>query len=332
MPVIRYNKALNEALFEEMERDQGVIIAGEDVGASGGSFGITRGLLAQYGERRVIDTPISENAIIGMAVGAAATGLRPVVEIMFMDFLAVCFDQILNQAAKMSYMTGGSMKLPLVIRTQGGAGSNAGPQHSQSLEAMLMHIPGIKVAVPSNPYDAKGLLKAAVRDQSPVVFVEHKMLYAMKGEVPEEEYLVPFGQAKVVRSGEDCTIVATGQMVHRAAEAAERLAAEGIQCEVIDPRTILPLDAAAIIESVKKTGRLVIVHEAVKTGGIGGEIAAMVQEEAFYYLDAPIQRVGAPFSPVPFSRTLEQHYIPDQDDIYTAVTRICPRNPSFVGG
>lgn len=326
MPEIRYNKAINQALMEEMIRDNHVFIAGEDVAEAGGSFGVTKGLIEQFGSNRVIDTPISENAIVGLAVGAAATGMRPVVEIMFMDFLAVCFDQILNQAAKMSYMTGGSMKLPLVIRTQSGAGFNAGPQHSQSLEAMLMHIPGIKVVLPSTPYDAKGLLKTAIRDNNPVVFIEHKMLYGMKGEVPEEEYTIPLGKASIVREGSDCTIVATGQMVHQAVKAANRLEQEGISSEVIDPRTIVPLDKETIIESVKKTGRLIIAHEAVKTAGIGGEIAAMVQEEIFYYLDAPIKRIAAPFSPVPFSKPLEKAYLPNEEDIYQAICEICPKS------
>jgi len=325
MPVIRYSKAINDALREEMRRDERVILAGEDIGAPGGSFGVTRGLQQEFGEWRVIDTPISESAIIGMAVGAAATGLRPVVEIMFMDFLGVCFDQILNQAAKMGYMTAGAMRLPLVIRMQGGAGFSAGPQHSQSLEAMLMHIPGIKVVMPSNPYDAKGLLKSAIRDDNPVVFVEHKMLYGMKGEVPDEEYLVPIGKAAVLREGTDCTIVALGQMVHEAAKAAQRLEEdEGIRCEVIDLRSITPLDTETILASVRKTGRLVVVHEAVRTGGIGGEIAALVQEEAFWYLDAPIMRVAAPFTPVPFSKPLERAYLPNADAICRAVRQIMP--------
>jgi len=327
MANIRFNKAIQEALREEMLRDPCVFVAGEDVAAAGGPFGVTRGLLAEFGEHRVIDTPISESAIAGMAIGASATGMRAVVEIMFMDFLAVCYDPILNQAAKMSYMTGGKMRVPMVIRTAGGAGTNAGPQHSQSLEAMLMHIPGIKVVYPSNPYDAKGLMKASIRDENPVIFIEHKALYGMKGEVPEEDYLVPLGLAHVCQPGEDCTIVAFGQMVHRSMAAAQRLKQQGIGCEVIDLRTIQPLDRDAILTSVKKTGRLVIVHEAVKTGGIGAEIAAMVQEEAFYYLDAPIVRVAAPFSPVPFSKPLEDAYLPDEEAICQAVRQLCPTAP-----
>lgn len=323
MAVIRYNKAVNHALGEEMRRDSTVIIAGEDVGESGGSFGITRGLIKEFGSSRVIDTPISESAIVGLAVGASSTGLRPVIEIMFMDFIAVCFDQIINQAAKMRYMSGGQMTLPLVIRTQGGAGLNAGPQHSQSLEALLMHIPGIIVVMPSNPYDAKGLLKTAIRDNNPVIFIENKALYGMKGEVPDEEYTIPFGQAKIVKEGSDVTIVALGQMVNKAVEASKQLENIGISAEVIDPRTITPLDTETIKKSVEKTGRLIIVHEAVKIGGVGAEIAAMVQEDLFDYLDAPIQRVAAPFTPVPYSTPLENFYLPNEDDIIHSVKKIC---------
>nr|WP_309144124.1 MULTISPECIES: alpha-ketoacid dehydrogenase subunit beta [unclassified Paenibacillus] len=323
LAVLRYNQAINLALKEEMQRDESVILAGEDIAASGGSFGVTRGLLEEFGEGRVVDTPISEGAIVGMAIGSAASGLRPVVEIMFMDFIGVCFDMIINQTAKMRFMSGGQMKMPLVIRTQAGAGSNAGPQHSQSLEALLMHIPGLKVVMPSNPYDAKGLLKAAIRDDDPVIFIEHKMLYGLKGELPDEEYTVPLGQAKVVKEGRDVTIIALGQMVNKAVQAAQVLEESGISVEVIDLRTVTPLDKETILESVKKTGRLVIVHEAVKIGGIGAELAAMVQEEAFDYLDAPIQRVAAPFSPVPYSKPLEHYYMPNENKMIEAVQRIC---------
>ncbi|MFE4523759.1 alpha-ketoacid dehydrogenase subunit beta [Cytobacillus firmus] len=321
--LIKYNKAINSALREEMYRDPKVFIAGEDVGESGGSFGITRGLINEFGQSRVIDTPISESAIVGLAVGASSTGMRPIIEIMFMDFIAVCFDQIINQAAKMRYMSGGQMTLPLVIRTQSGAGLNAGPQHSQSLEALLMHIPGIKVVMPSNPYDAKGLMKTAIRDNNPVVFIENKALYGMKGEVPEEDYTIPLGQAKIVKEGTDVTIVVLGQMVNKALVAVESLDDFGISAEIIDPRTITPLDTETIKQSVKKTGRLIIVHEAVKIGGVGAEIAAMVQEEVFDYLDAPIQRVGAPFTPVPYSKPLENFYLPNEEDIINTVKKIC---------
>lgn len=330
--LIRYNKAINNALKEEMQKDPTVFIAGEDVANAGGSFGITRGLLDEFGPGRVIDTPISESAIVGMAVGASSTGLRPVIEIMFMDFIAVCFDPIINQAAKMRYMSGGQMTLPLVIRTQSGAGVNAGPQHSQSLEALLFHIPGIKVVMPSNPYDAKGLLKASIRDNNPVVFIENKALYGMKGEVPEEDYTIPLGQAKIVKEGKDVTIVALGQMVNKALAAAQMLENNGISPEIIDPRTISPLDTETIKQSVKKTGRLIIVHEAVKIGGVGAEIAAMVQEEVFDYLDAPIQRVAAPFTPVPYSKPLENYYLPNENDIIQAVNKICVGRQFSIAG
>lgn len=323
MPIIRYNRAINEALKEEMMRDSSVFIAGEDVGKAGGSFGITRGLLDQFGPDRVIDTPISESAIVGLAVGASATGLKPIIEIMFMDFIAVCFDPIINQAAKMRYMSGGQMSLPFVLRTQSGAGQNAGPQHSQSLEALLMHIPGLKVVMPSSPYEAKGLLKTAIRDENPVIFIENKVLYGMKGEVPEEEYLIPFGKANVLLEGTDLTIVAFGQMVQKAYQAAKDLEKEGISVELIDPRTITPLDIDTIKQSVIKTGRLMIVHEAVKVGGVGAEIAAAIQEEVFDYLDAPIMRVAAPFTPVPYSPPLEQYYLPNEEDIIQAAKKIC---------
>lgn len=323
MPIIRYNRAINEALKEEMMRDSSVFIAGEDVGKAGGSFGITRGLLDQFGPDRVIDTPISESAIVGLAVGASATGLKPIIEIMFMDFIAVCFDPIINQAAKMRYMSGGQMSLPFVMRTQSGAGQNAGPQHSQSLEALLMHIPGLKVVMPSSPYEAKGLLKTAIRDENPVIFIENKVLYGMKGEVPEEEYLIPFGKANVLLEGTDLTIVAFGQMVQKAYQAAKDLEKEEISVELIDPRTITPLDIDTIKKSVIKTGRLMIVHEAVKVGGVGAEIAAAIQEEVFDYLDAPIMRVAAPFTPVPYSPPLEQYYLPNEEDIIKAAKKIC---------
>lgn len=323
METIRYNRAINDGLREEMMRDEKVIIAGEDVGEAGGSFGITRNLYDEFGSKRVIDTPISESAIIGLAVGSSSTGLRPIVEIMFMDFIAVCFDPIINQAAKMRYMSGGQMDLPLVIRTPSGAGQNAGPQHSQSLEALLMHIPGLKVVIPSNPYDAKGLLKTSIRDNNPVVFIENKALYGMRGEVPKEDYAIPFGKANVLRKGSDITILAIGQMVNKVVEVADQLSEEGISAEVIDPRTITPLDKETIKKSVKKTGRLVIVHEAVKTAGVGAEVAAMIQEEIFDYLDAPIKRVGAPFTPVPYSEPLEDYYLPNKEDIKKAVKEIC---------
>ena len=317
-----YLQALNEALDQEMERDPAVFILGEDVGQFGGCFGVTQGLFAKYGEARVKDTPITESAIVGAATGAAAAGLRPVCEIMFVDFIGVALDQLFNQAAKMRYMFGGKAKIPMVLRAPQGAGIGAAAQHSQSLEAWFMHVPGLKVAIPSTPYDAKGLLIAAIRDDNPVVFLEHKLLYGIEGEVPDQPYTVEFGKAAVVREGTDVTLVATAKMVHTALDAAAQLAEMGISAEVIDPRTLLPLDTATMVSSVKKTHGLVIVHEAVKFAGAGAEIAAQVAEQAFDYLDAPIVRVAAPFTPVPFSVPLENAFIPNAADIVEAVKRM----------
>ncbi|AFM21876.1 pyruvate/2-oxoglutarate dehydrogenase complex, dehydrogenase component beta subunit [Acetomicrobium mobile DSM 13181] len=311
--------AINEALRQEMRRDPNVYVIGEDVGVFGGCFGVTAGLIDEFGPKRVIDTPITESAIIGNALGAAATGLRPVAEIMFMDFVGVTMDQIYNQAAKMRYMFGGKAKIPMVIRTACGAGGSAAAQHSQSLEAWFMHVPGLKVVAPSTAYDAKGLLVSSIRDDNPVIFVEHKFIYDLEGEVPEDIYTIPLGKADVKRQGSDVTVIATMAMVHKALEAAEELSKEGISVEVIDPRTLQPLDGETIIESVKKTHKVVIVHEAVKFAGPGAEIAAMIAEEAFDYLDAPIKRVAAPFTPVPFSPVLEQEYIPSKEKIIAAV-------------
>ncbi|HPU69667.1 MAG TPA: alpha-ketoacid dehydrogenase subunit beta [Acetomicrobium flavidum] len=311
--------AINEALRQEMRRDPNVYVIGEDVGVFGGCFGVTAGLIDEFGPKRVIDTPITESAIIGNALGAAATGLRPVAEIMFMDFVGVTMDQIYNQAAKMRYMFGGKAKIPMVIRTACGAGGSAAAQHSQSLEAWFMHVPGLKVVAPSTAYDAKGLLVSSIRDDNPVIFVEHKFIYDLEGEVPEDIYSIPLGKADVKRQGSDVTVIATMAMVHKALEVAEELSKEGISVEVIDPRTLQPLDGETIIESVKKTHKVVIVHEAVKFAGPGAEIAAMIAEEAFDYLDAPIKRVAAPFTPVPFSPVLEQEYIPSKEKIIAAV-------------
>jgi pyruvate dehydrogenase E1 component beta subunit len=316
----RYIKAINEALHEEMSRDENVFIIGEDVGAPGGAFGGTRGLLQAFGERRVRDTPISESAIVGLSLGAAMKGLRPVVEIMFADFLPVCMDQIVNQIAKTRFMFGGQFTAPLVIRAPGGAGLNAGPQHSQSLEAWFAHIPGLKVVMPATPADAKGLLKSAIRDDDPVLFLEHKALYASSGAVPEGEHLVPIGKADVRRAGRDVTIITASRMVHAALEAAETLAGQGTDAEVIDLRSLTPLDKDAIFKSVEKTSRLVIAHEAVKSFGLGAEISAMVSEEMIDALDAPVLRVGAPFSPVPFSQ--ERDYLPNASDIVQAVEKV----------
>jgi acetoin:2,6-dichlorophenolindophenol oxidoreductase subunit beta len=312
----RYIKAINEALGEELARDESVFIVGEDVGGAGGAFGATRDLLERYGARRVRDTPISESAIVGIATGAALKGLRPVAEIMFADFLALSMDQIVNQLAKFRYMFGGMYRMPVVIRAPCGGGLNAGPQHSASPEAWFAHVPGLKVVMPATPHDAKGLLKSAIRDDNPVLFLEHKALYALKGEIPDGEYLVPIGKADVKRPGRDVTVAATSRMVHQSLEAAKALAGEGIDVEVLDLRTITPLDQEAILESVRRTGRLVVAHEAVRAFGIGAEIAAMVSEELHGRLRAPVARVGAPFVPVPFAQ--EKLYLPAAGDVVRA--------------
>ncbi len=319
MKEVRYIRAITEALKEEMARDESVFVIGEDVAYPVGSFIATRGLLEEFGGRRVKDTPISEAAIVGLALGAATQGLRPVVEIMFMDFLPLCMDQIVNQVAKTRYMFGGQYQVPLVIRTPCGGGVNAGPQHSQCLESWFAHVPGLKVVMPATPYDVKGLLKAAIRDDNPVLFVENKALYGLQGEIPEEDYLVPIGKADVKKPGKDVTVVATSRMVHQSLEAARTLSEEGIEVEVIDLRTISPLDKETIFQSVEKTSRLVVAHEAVKAFGVGAEIAAMVAEEMIDCLDAPILRVGAPFTPVPFN--LESFYLPNAEDVIKAVKK-----------
>lgn len=315
---ITYAEAIAEALRTEMRLDPRVFVMGEDVGAFGGLFAGTKGLLQEFGPERVRDTPISEAALIGAGVGAALTGMRPMVEIQFMDFTACAMDQIVNQAAKIRFMLGGKANVPLVIRTPYGTGLKLASQHSQSLEAWFVHVPGLLVAMPSTPADAKGLLVTALRDPNPVIFLEHKLLYPTRGPVPEEQYTIPFGSAEVKRPGKDVTIVATGLMVTKALAAAGTLATEEIEAEVVDPRTLVPLDKATIIESVKKTGRLVIVHEAVKRGGFGGEIAAMIAEEAFDYLDAPIKRVAGRNVPIAFNEVLERKAVPDVEDIVVA--------------
>jgi len=322
MATMTFAQALNNAHKLEMQRDPNIYVAGEDVGVYGGIFGVTGGLLDQFGDKRVRDTPITESAIVGTAVGAAAAGLRPVIELMFVDFIGVALDQLYNQAAKMKYMFGGKAKLPITLRATCGAGMGAAAQHSQCLEAWFMHIPGLKVVMPSTPYDAKGLLISAIRDDNPVVFLEHKMLYGTQGEVPEESYAIPLGKADVKREGQDITVVATAMMVGRALSAAEKLAGNGISLEVVDPRTLSPLDEETILNSVKKTHRLLIVHEEVKFAGSGAEIAAMVAEKAFDYLDAPIVRIGAPFTPVPFSPPLEQEFIPSEEKIIQAAKKM----------
>ena len=326
MRELKYWQAVNEAMAEEMARDETVTLAGEDVAAPGGPFGASRGLLEKFGPWRVKDTPISELAIAGLGVGAALAGLRPIVEIMFFDFMGLAMDQILNQAAKMSYMSAGRQRVPMTIRTICGAGRSNGPQHSQSLEAWLGHVPGLKVVWPSTPSDAKGLLKAAVRDDNPVIVVDSLNLWTTKGLVPGGDHVVPIGKADIKRPGTDVTLVTLGSMVHRALEAAERLAAEGIEMEVLDLRSISPLDRDAILESVAKTHRLVIAHDAVKPFGFGAEVAALVAEEALDQLDAPIRRITAPFSPVPFSPVLEQAYFPQAATIEAAVRSMMRRS------
>ena len=312
--------AIQQALHEEMERDESVIVLGEDVAI--GVFGVTAGLIAKFGENRVLDTPISENVIAGAAVGAAMTGLRPVAEIEFGDFLTCCMDPIINQMAKLRFMTGGQVTLPLVIRTNTGSGFSAGAQHSQSLEALLMHIPGLTIAVPSTPRDAKGLLRTAIRSDNPVLFFEHKGIYFNPGAVPKGEYTIPFGSADIKRPGTDVTVVAVAAMVNKALTVAEKLAEEGISIEVIDPRTLVPLDRHLIIESVEKTGRLVIAEEGCLTGGFGAEVAATASKEAFDHLDAPIERVAAGDTPVPFAPKLEETVIPGEDRIEEAIRAV----------
>jgi pyruvate dehydrogenase E1 component beta subunit len=321
MPVITYREAVVRALDEEMARDPDVIFFGEDVGKAGGVFKVTPGLFEKYGPVRVRDTPISENAIIGAGIGAAVTGLRPVVELMFADFAAVTLDQIINQAAKMRYMSGGQIRVPLTIRAAQGGGAGFGSQHSQCCEAWFMHAPGLKVVVPSNPADVLGLLKTAIRDDNPVVFLEHKFQYAEKGEVPDGEHLIPFGNATVVRKGDHVTLVAVQKMVSVAAKAAEVLEAEGISCEIIDPRTLVPLDMETILASVRKTGRLITVEEAVQAGGWGADVATRVTDEAIWSLEGPVIRVTLGQSIIPFSGPLESHVIPSPERVVAAVRR-----------
>ncbi|OIN97033.1 alpha-ketoacid dehydrogenase subunit beta [Candidatus Desantisbacteria bacterium CG1_02_38_46] len=318
MREIRYVDALNEALKEEMERDENVFLLGEDIGPLGGAFGVSKGLYDKFGEKRVRQTPISESAIIGTAVGAAMTGLRPVAEIMYIDFITTAMDQVVNQAAKLSFMSGGQFKLPLVIRTQGGSGTRESSQHTQSLEAWFVHTPGLKVVMPSTPYDAKGLLKTSIRDNDPVIFIEHKLLYDKRGEVPDEEYLIPLGEAEIKREGKDLTVIATSLMVHKVLEVAEEISDE-ISIEVIDPRTLVPLDINKIIQSVKKTNKVLIVHEACTRAGIGAEIVREIVENAFDYLDAPPKVLGGLNTPIPYSSFLEDVCVPQKEDIVKTI-------------
>lgn len=319
MGSIYYNQAICEALREEMSRDKRVFLLGEDIGKYGGVYRATLGLLEEFGEERVRDTPISEAAICGAAIGAAITGMKPVIEIMYIDFIPIAMSQIVNQATQISYIYGGQVKVPLVIRTQGGAGASAGAQHSKSLEAWFTHVPGLKVVMPSTPYDAKGLLKTAIRDPGPVIFIEHKLLYGKKGHVPEQEYIIELGVADVKRIGTDITVIATSRMVLESLEAAEELEKEGISVEVIDPRTLVPLDTKTLFNSVKKTGRVVIVHEAWKRGGFGAEIVAEIVENCFDFLKTPIKRVAGKEVPIPYSPELEKLAIPNKEEIIIAI-------------
>ena len=322
---LTYVKAFNEGVVQVMRSDPDVCVIGEDVAGYGGVFKMFDGLLGEFGEMRVRDTPISEMGFMGLGVGAAARGLRPICDLMFMDFMGVCMDQVYNQAAKMKFMFGGTVKVPMTITTASGAGLSGGAQHSQSLEAWFAHVPGLKVVMPATPADAKGLTVAAVRDDNPTIVMLNKALLGSKGEVSEEIVEIPLGKAATVRSGSDVTIVAFGRMVIEALAAAETLAAEGVQAEVIDPRSVQPLDTETIVESASRTNRIIVVHEAVTFGGIGAEVASQVQEQAFDYLDAPVLRIGAPFTPVPFSPVLEKAYVPDRARIADGARRILAR-------
>lgn len=323
MSVKTYAQAIRDVIAHEMRKDDRVFVMGEDVAEQGGIFGCTRGLVDEFGKKRVRNTPISEAAFVGAGVGAAFAGMRPIVELMYMDFTYVSMDQLLNQAAKLRYMSGGMAVIPLVVRGQQGIGRGNAGQHSQSIEALFMHIPGMKVVMPSSPEDAAGLLRTAIRDNNPVLFVEHKALYATKGEVSDDpEFFIPFGKAKVVRQGKKATVVATHLYVQRAVNVAEKFAEKGIEVEVIDPRTIVPLDRETICSSVKKTGRAVVVHEGHRTGGVGAEISSLIQEECFRYLDAPVVRLGAKYCTLPFNLGLENAVVPQENDIEAALKSV----------
>jgi pyruvate dehydrogenase E1 component beta subunit len=310
-----YVAAITDGVRQVLKEQDNAFVAGEDVAGAGSVYGYYNGLLEEFGPNRIYDTPISEEGIVGLGVGAAATGCRPIIDLMFMDFLGECMDEVANQLAKMRYMFGGRATLPVTMLTMAGAGASLAAQHSQSLEAWICHLPGLKVAMPTTPYDAKGLIIAAARDDNPVIVVLNKMSLAITGEVPAEAYEIPLGQANVLREGKNLTIVAMGRMTHEAIKAVDGLAELGIDAEIIDPRTLQPFDIDTVVESVQKTHRAMIVHEAVRFGGLGGEIAAQIQEQAFDYLDAPVARVGAPFSPVPFSPALESVYVPNAERI-----------------
>ena len=320
---ITFGQAIREAVAEEMARDDRVFLIGEDVAEAGSVFKVLVGLLDEFGAERVIDSPISEAGIAGIGVGAAITGMRPIVDIMFGDFTTLVMDQMINQAAKTHYMSGGKLTVPMVLRTTLGASRRSAAQHSQSLHALFSHIPGLKVAIPATPYDAKGLMKSAIRDDNPVVIFEDKMLYQQKGPVPEEEYVLPLGQAEVKRSGEDITIVATSSMVYAALEAVEKLAEAGISAELVDPRTTTPLDAETLIQSARKTSRALVVDEGYQQYGVTGELAAVIADGAFYYLDAPVKRIGAMNVPVPFSPAMEDMTIPSAEYVFETAKAMC---------
>jgi acetoin:2,6-dichlorophenolindophenol oxidoreductase subunit beta len=325
MPEISYREAVRDALATAMRDDEDIFLMGEDIAEMGGSMGVTQGMLAEFGPERIRNTPISEMAIVGTGIGAAMQGMRPVVEIMYEDFLTLSMEQIVNQAAKHRYMSGGQLKVPLTIRTQGGAGWSPGAQHAQQLEAWFVHVPGLKVVFASTPSDVRGLLTSAIYDDNPVIFFEHRTLYGIKEEVPEEIERIPIGRARVHREGEDVTVIATGRMVHESLKAAAQAEEEGISVEVVDPRTLQPLDDEALVASVKKTNRCVTAHEAITRGGFGSELAAVLQYQAFDYLDAPIERVGSKFAPLAFAPVMEQYVVPHDSDVLAAIKRTVGR-------
>src|SRR6187200_119750 len=326
MPEVTYREAVRDALTRALREDDGVFLMGEDIAEMGGSMAVTQGLLEEFGPQRIRNTPISEMAIVGSGIGAAMQGMRPVVEIMYEDFLTLSMEQLVNQAAKHRTMSGGQLKVPLVVRTQGGAGWSPGAQHAQQVEAWFVHVPGLKVVFASTPTDVRGLLWSAIYDDNPVLFFEHRTLYGLKEEVPDELEPIPIGQSRVHREGSDVTVVATGRLVHEALAAAKTAESEGVSVEVVDPRTLQPLDEKAIVDSVKKTSRCVVAHEAVTRMGFGAEIAAMVQHQAFDWLDAPVERVGARFTPIPFAPVMEEFVVPHERDVLAAIYRTVGRD------
>ena len=319
MPELSYREAVRDAMSSAMRRDDDVFIMGEDIAEMGGSMGVTQGMLEEFGPERVRNTPISEMAIVGAGIGAAIAGMRPIVEIMYQDFTTLAMEQLVSQAAKHRYMSGGQIKVPLTIRTQGGAGWSPGAQHAQQLEAWFVHVPGLKVVFPSTPEDVRGLLWSSIYEDNPIVFFEHRTLYGIKGEVPEKIEPIEIGKSRIHREGEDVTVIATGRLVHESLKAAEQAAEEGISVEVFDPRTLQPLDEDALIASVQKTNRAVVAHEAVTRMGWGAEVAAVIQEKAFDYLDAPVARVGAKFTPIPFAPVMEEWVVPHAKDVFAAI-------------